>query len=129
MWKDASSLKETDRIDIAKVATMKKEVYITTDVWDRNKVFVFENLMLKAIGYIPAKDRDIGLYSDIMSYDIFYEYDKYGYTRFYETCSKNGCKVTDFFLVVDGPDKFIGEVLLPVHAGLVSVNKKCLLYV
>lgn len=132
MWKNGNLLEETSRIDLCKLGLKKTDVYVNTDVWNKKKLISYGDLTLKPIGYIPSEENDISVFSEIMTYENQYVYPdrKNGYNLFYEECTRNGCKVTDFFLCVDdGRRGLIGEILLPVNFGLISIIKEKFLFV
>lgn len=131
MWKNGNLLEETSRIDLCKLGLPKTDVYINTDVWDKKKLISYGDLTLKPIGYIPAGEGNVSVFSEIMTYKNKYNYpdNKNGYNLFYEECARNGCKVADFFLCVDGREDLIGEILLPVNFGLISIIKEKFLFI
>ena len=98
-----------------KIKNKRKSVSFTYEdpfTWKRGK----QRLLLKPIGYVEKKDHD--KFWNLSSSDFYIDiHFLFTHDYFYNKCEKRGCKLSDIFYVVDGPDNVVGKFIIPAGSG------------
>ena len=99
----------------------KKNVEINDSVFYKDKLVKYLDLVLKPIGYYP--NANAWFYAGYINEDKIRRHIRYTHDEFYELCKKQGCKITDIFLVVYSTDKTqIGRYYLPTMKGYFDIT-------
>ena len=108
-----------------RIQTKDGEIFMNTNTWEKDKLVEYRGMTLKPIGYVEAKDNPFKVMSNLIN--LRTENHDFNYQEFYELCRKKGCKRTDLFLCIDGPNYLKGKILLPLTDKLTGVIEEHIL--